>query len=83
MESAKRRFGGIANLKRIDPYRFDDVLELRSAEIADFEVEPRFHLSVGILGKTYGAGLSDALQSRGDIDAVTHRIAVTLLDDVA
>jgi hypothetical protein len=42
------------------PYWLGDVLELRRAEIADFEIEPRFHLTVGILGKTDSAGLGDA-----------------------
>jgi len=30
-----------------------------------------------------GASIHDALQPRGDIDAVAHQIAVTLLDHVA
>ena len=33
--------------------------------------------------KTDRAGLRDALQPRGDIDAVAHQIAVRLLDHVA
>ena len=53
------------------------------AEIGDGEIEPPLHLPVGVLGKTDRAGLGDALQSRGDIDAVAHQIAVALLDDVA
>ena len=53
------------------------------AEIADHEIEPRAHLPVGVLGKTDRAGLGDAFQPRGDIDAVAHEIAVALLDDVA
>ena len=53
------------------------------AEIADFEIEPCAHLPVGVLGKTDRARLGDPLQSRGDIDAVAHEVAVALLDDVA
>ena len=53
------------------------------AEIADRQIEPRFHLPIGVLGQTDRAGLGDALQSRGDIDAVAHQVAVALLDDVA
>ncbi len=36
-----------------------------------------------MLGKTDRAGLRNALQPRGDIDAVAHQIAVRLLDHVA
>ena len=49
----------------------------------DREIEPPLDLPVGLLGKTDRAGLGDALQPRGDIDAVAHQIAVALLDDVA
>ena len=41
------------------------------------------HLPIGVLGKTDRAGLGDALEPRGDIDAVAHQIAVALLDHVA
>jgi hypothetical protein len=40
-------------------------------------------LPVGLLGQAYRTRLRDALQSRGDIDAVAHEITVALLDDVA
>ena len=53
------------------------------AEIADREVEPCAHLPVGVLGEADRARLGDAFQSRGDVDAVAHQIAVALLDDVA
>ena len=43
----------------------------------------RFHLTIGVLGKTDRAGLRDAFEPRSDIDAVAHQIAVALLDDVA
>ena len=42
-----------------------------------------FHLPIGVLGETDRARLGDALQPRGDVDAVAHQIAVALLDDVA
>ena len=70
-------------MQRIDPDRSFDVLELRRAEICDRHVEPAAHLAVGVLGKTDRARLGDAFQSRGDVDAVAHQIAVGLLDDVA
>jgi hypothetical protein len=38
---------------------------------------------VSVFRKTNAAWLRDALQSRGDIDAVAHEVAVALLDDVA
>ena len=77
------RLRGEPDLKRINAYRLDDVLELGLAEIADFEVEPRAHLPVGVLGETDRARLGDPLQSRCDIDAVAHQVAVALLDDIA
>ena len=53
------------------------------AEIAHGEIEPSLHLPIGVFGQTDGAGLGDAFQSRRDIDAVAHQIAVALLDHVA
>ena len=49
----------------------------------DGEVEPPLHLTIGVLGQTDRAGLADTLQTRGDIDAVAHEVAVGLLDDIA
>ena len=40
-------------------------------------------MPVGILGKADRAGLRDAFQSRGDIHAIAHQIAVALLHHVA
>ena len=77
------RLRRLADFERIDPDRLGNVLELRSAEIADRQIEPPLDLPIGVLGKTDAAGLGDAFQSRGDIDAVAHQIAVALLDDVA
>ena len=37
----------------------------------------------GLLGEADRAGLGDPLQSRRDIDAVAHEIAVALLDHIA
>jgi hypothetical protein len=75
--------GGCADLKRIDPDRLGDVLELSLAEIADREIEPSLDLPVGLLREADPAGLGDALQPRGDIDAVAHQVAVAFLDHVA
>jgi hypothetical protein len=40
-------------------------------------------LAVGVLGKTNTARISDPFQSRGNIDAVAHQVAVTLLDHIS
>ena len=77
------RLGGDAGLKRVNSDRLGDVLELRWAEIADRKIEPPLHLTIGVFGKADRAGLANAFQTRGDIDAVAHQIAVALLDDVA
>src|ERR1700722_1415914 len=74
---------GLADVERIDPDRLGDVLELDRTEIADREIKPPLHLTIGVLGKTDRAGLCDPFQARGDIDAVAHEIAVGLFDDVA
>ena len=75
--------GHFANFKRIYPDRLSDVLELGRAEIVDRQIEPSLDLPIGLLGETNRAGLGDAFQPRGDIDAVAHQVAVGLLDDVA
>ena len=77
------RLGGDADLKRVNPDRLGDVLELRRAEIGDGKIEPPLDLPVGLLGQADRARLADALQPRGDIDPVAHQIAVALLDHVA
>ena len=53
------------------------------AEVGDIEIEPPLDLPIGLLGKTDRPRLGDALQPRGDIDAVAHQVAVALLDHVA
>jgi hypothetical protein len=70
-------------LQRIDPQRVGDVLEVRRPEIADPQIEPRLHLTVGVLRKADRAGRGEAFQSDGDIYAVAHQVAVALFDDVA
>ena len=40
-------------------------------------------MPIGVFRQTDGAGLGDAFQPRGDIDAVAHQIAVALLDHIA
>jgi hypothetical protein len=77
------RQGLRSNLQRIETDWFGDILELGSSEIADRHLEPPLDLPIGVLGQTDGTGLGDAFQSRGDIDAVAHQVAVALLDDIA
>ena len=75
--------GGGTNLKGVDPNWVGNILELRSAEIADGQIEPCFHLPIGVLRKTDRAGFCDPFQSRGDVDTIAHEIAVAFLDNVA
>jgi hypothetical protein len=77
------RLRGDVDLKRIDPNRFGDVLELGRAKVADGEIAPPLDLPIGILRQADRARLANAFEARGDIDAVAHQIAVALLDDVA
>src|SRR5271165_117490 len=77
------RLGGLADVKRIDPDRLGDVLELFRAEVADREIQPSLHLTIGVLGETDRAWLANPFEARSDIDAVAQQIAVRLLDDVA
>ena len=58
-------------------------LSLALAEIGDRQIEPGSHLTIGVDGYADRARLGDPLQSRRDIDAVAHQVAVALLDDVA
>ncbi|MBP2447283.1 hypothetical protein JOH51_004722 [Rhizobium leguminosarum] len=71
---------GDADLERIDADRLSDIFELGVAEIADGEIEPRLDLTVGVLGQANGARRCNALQTRGDVDAVAHQVAVAFLD---
>src|SRR6202035_1787806 len=63
--------------------RLGDVLELGRAKIAHREIEPRLDLAVGVFRQTDRARLGDPFQSRGNIDAVAHQVAVTLLDHIS
>ena len=72
-----------ADLKRIDVDRLRDVLERGQPKIADLEIEPLFHLPIGVFRKTDRAGFGDSFEPGGDIDPVAHEVAVALLDHVA
>ena len=75
--------GGRADFQRIGAHRLGDVLELGLAEVGDSEIEPPIDLPIGLLGQTDRPRFGDALQTRGDIDAVAHEVAVAFLDHVA
>src|SRR5208282_42502 len=69
--------------KRIYPHRLGNVLELGLTEIAYGQIKPGLYLAIGVFGETDSAGLGDSLQSRGDIDAVAHQVAIALFDHIA
>jgi len=48
-------------LQRINSDRIGDVLELGLAEIGHREIEPRFHLAIGVFGKTDRAALRSTM----------------------
>ena len=77
------RLRRLADFERIDVDRLGDVLELGRAEIADRHLEPSLDLPVCVLREADRARLGDALEPRGDIDAVAHEVTVALLDHVA
>src|SRR5579883_2134250 len=72
-----------ADLDRVDTDRLRNVLQRSRAEVARCDVEPRLDLAISVLGKADRPRLGHALQSRGDIDAVAHQVAVRLLDYIA
>ena len=67
----------------MDAHRPSDVLERFLAEIDEGLLQPIARVFVGRVGQDNPARLRDALEPRGDVHAVTHQIAVALLDDVA
>ncbi len=71
-----------ANLQRIHSDRIGDVLELHCAAIIDRQIEPCLDLPVGLVGETDTARFAYAFQPGGDVDAIAHQIAITLLDDI-
>ena len=75
--------GRRTHLERIDPDRLDDILEFSLAKVADDEIETAFDLSVSVLRQADRSGLGDSLETRGDIDAVAHQVAIALFDHVA
>ena len=62
--------------------RPDDVLEVSFSKIDELFLEPVTHLPIGVFRKTDTARFGNAFQTRGDIDAIAHKVAVALLDHI-
>jgi hypothetical protein len=60
----------------------NDVFQLSFAEIEELVLEFIANLFIGRLAKIDAARFSDPFQPRGDIDAVSHEIAVGLLNNI-
>ena len=75
--------GSAADLQRIGPHGAGDILELLVAEIDEFLFQLVAHLAIGVFREANAARLANAFETRGDIDAVAHQVAVGLLDHVA
>ena len=69
-------------MQRKRPDRIGDILELDRAGVADCGVEPPLDKPKRLLGETNASGLANAFESRGNIDAIAHQVAVGLLDHV-
>ncbi len=69
--------------QQIRAHWLGDVLEALRPEVGNLKVEPRLNLPVGVLRETNLAGFANPFQSRGDVDAVAHEVAIALLDHVA
>jgi hypothetical protein len=63
----------LTDLHRIGADRLRDVLELSRAKIDRDEVKSPLDLPIGLFGEADRAGLGDALEQSGDIDAVPIR----------
>jgi hypothetical protein len=59
------------------------VLEFFFSEIGEVFLQAITHLAIGVQGKTDTAWISNAFKPRGNIDAIAHQVAVTLLNHVA
>src|SRR5580658_734073 len=68
---------------RINLHRLGDVLEILSTEFAIAQIKFAVDLIEHLARNADATAVGDTLQSRGDIDAVAHQIAVALLDDIA
>jgi hypothetical protein len=59
-----------ASIKRIDPHRSHDVLEVLVSEIDEVRVDLAAHVVVGCARDQHAARLAKALQPRRDVHAV-------------
>ena len=62
----------LADFERISSDRLGDVLELGRAQIAHREIEPRFHLPIGVFRQTDRARFGNPFKPRGNVDAIAH-----------
>jgi len=64
----------LADAKRVNAHRLGDVLERPLAEVDKVCIDPAAHLIVGGAGDANAPGFRNALQPRGEIDAVSENI---------
>jgi hypothetical protein len=69
-------------MNRINLHRLGDVLEILPAEFPIGQIKLALDLIEHLARNADAAAVRDPLQSRGDIDAIAHQIAVALLHDV-
>ena len=81
--AGRRRGRRRAGPNHVDPHRPRDVLQRLFAQIDEGIAQPVANLLIGRGREAHGAGLANTLQSRRDVDAVAHQIAVALFDHVA
>src|SRR6185437_6914662 len=70
-------------LQRINPHRTRDVFERFFADVDERCVDLVAHLAPGVFGKTDAARLANPFETRRDVDAVTHEVAVAFHQHVA
>ena len=67
----------------MDPHRPTMFFRRHLAEIDERLLQPIAHVLIGCARQVDRARLANALQARGDVDAVAHQVAVALRYDVA
>ena len=70
-------------MQRERPHRISNVLEFDRAEIARRDIAPPLHQPIRLLGQADASWLANAFETRRDIDAIAHQIAVGFLGHVA
>ena len=70
-------------MQRERPHRLSNVLEFDWAEIGRRDIAPPLHEPIRLLGQADASWLANAFETRRDIDAIAHQIAVGFLGHVA